>query len=86
MEQILQEKDAVVGISKFFNTLVEIIYEMGEKYRLPIVLGGGVFQNRVLLRLIMQKIPEAILPEEFVSNDGAIAYGQAMFSSQTLID
>jgi hydrogenase maturation factor HypF (carbamoyltransferase family) len=41
-------------------------------------LGGGVFQNRVLLRLIMRKIPDVILPEMFVSNDSAIAYGQAI--------
>jgi hypothetical protein len=26
----------------------------------------------------MQKIPDVILPEMFVSNDGAIAYGQAI--------
>ena len=51
---------------------------MYKKYDLPLVLGGGVFQNRVLLRLIMRKIPDVILPESFVGNDGAIAYGQAI--------
>ncbi|MDT8338882.1 MAG: hypothetical protein RQ763_06760 [Sulfurimonas sp.] len=68
----------VQAVSKFFNTIVEIIYEMHNKYNLPLVLGGGVFQNRILLRLIMQKIPDVILPEMFVSNDSAIAYGQAI--------
>jgi len=77
-EQLLREEEKIVALSKFFNTIVEIIYEMGMKYKLPIVLSGGVFQNRVLLRLIMQKLPDVILPEEFVSNDGAIAYGQAI--------
>ncbi len=76
--QILVEKNSRVGVSKFFNTVVEIIYEMHKKYDLPLVLGGGVFQNRVLLRLIMRKIPDVILPEMFVSNDAAIAYGQAI--------
>lgn len=76
--QVLDEKNSCVAVSKFFNTIVEIIYEMHKKYDLPLVLGGGVFQNRVLLRLIMKKIPDVILPEMFVSNDAAIAYGQAI--------
>ncbi|NEW59996.1 carbamoyltransferase HypF [Sulfurovum sp. bin170] len=76
--QILEESDRNRAVSKFFNTLVEIIVAMYQKYNLPLVLGGGVFQNRVLLRLIMDKIPNVILPKDFVSNDGAIAYGQAM--------
>ncbi|MDO9266900.1 MAG: nucleotidyltransferase domain-containing protein [Sulfurimonas sp.] len=75
---LLRQKNLHVGVSKFFNTIVEIIYEMHKKYDLPLVLGGGVFQNRVLLRLIMRKIPDVVLPEMFVSNDGAIAYGQAI--------
>ncbi|WP_294927317.1 carbamoyltransferase HypF [Sulfurimonas sp.] len=76
--QILDEKNSRIAVSKFFNTIVEIIYEMHKKYDLPLVLGGGVFQNRVLLKLIIRKIPDVILPEMFVSNDGAIAYGQAI--------
>lgn len=80
-KQILAEKNIDVAVSKFFNTIVEIIYEMHKKYGLPLVLGGGVFQNRVILRLIMQKIPDAVLPEMFVSNDAAIAYGQAIAAS-----
>lgn len=79
--QILDEENSRVAVSKFFNTIVEIIYEMHKKYDLPLVLGGGVFQNRVLLRLIMRKIPDVILPEMFVSNDSAIAYGQAIVAS-----
>ncbi len=76
--QILKETNKKVVVSKFFNTIVQIIYKMAEKYNLPVVLGGGVFQNRVLVRLIMQKIPDLILPKEFISNDSAIAYGQAV--------
>ncbi len=76
--QILNEKENKIAVSKFFNTLVEIIYGMWKIYNLPIVLSGGVFQNRVLLRLIMKRIPHAILAKDFVSNDSAIAYGQAV--------
>ena len=76
--QIMKEENKTIAVSKFFNTIVEIIYEMSKKYDLPVVLSGGVFQNRVLLRLIMKKMPNAILPKDFVSNDSAIAYGQAI--------
>ena len=76
--QIMKEENKIVAVSKFFNTIVEIIYEMSKKYDLPVVLSGGVFQNRVLLRLIMKKIPDVIVPKYFVSNDSAIAYGQAI--------
>ncbi|MEA1891967.1 MAG: carbamoyltransferase HypF, partial [Campylobacterota bacterium] len=78
VKQILKEDDKKIAVSKFFNTLVEIIYKMSKLYNLPVVLGGGVFQNRVLLRLIMKKIPDVVLPKDFVSNDSAIAYGQAL--------
>jgi hydrogenase maturation protein HypF len=78
IKEILKESEKNIAVSKFFNTLVEIICEMGKKYNLPIVLGGGVFQNRVLLRLIMNKIQNVIVPKDFVSNDSAIAYGQAV--------
>ncbi len=77
-KELMIEDDKAVAVSKFFNTIVEIIYEMSKKYELPLVLGGGVFQNRVLIRLIMDKIPEVILPKEFMSNDSAISYGQLM--------
>ena len=78
--QILKEQNHFIAVSKFFNTLVEIIYEMGKKYKLPIVLGGGVFQNRVIIKLLIEKIPNIILPKEFISNDSSIAYGQAIAS------
>ncbi|MCF6310169.1 MAG: carbamoyltransferase HypF [Sulfurimonas sp.] len=80
--QILKEENKTIAVSKFFNTLVEIICDMSKKYDLPLVLSGGVFQNRVLLRLIMRKIPDTILPEMFVSNDSAISYGQAIAALQ----
>lgn len=78
VQQIIVENNKQIAISKFFNTLVEIIDKMGKRYKLPIVLGGGVFQNSILLRLLIQKIPNLILPKEFMANDSAIAYGQVM--------
>lgn len=80
-ELVLQENQKSIAVSKFFNTLIEIIFSIYKKYNLPLVLSGGVFQNRVLLKLIKEKIPDVILPENFVSNDSAIAYGQAIYAS-----
>lgn len=68
--------EIAVAVSKFFNTLVEIIMMIYKEHNLPLVLSGGVFQNRVLLELIFKKIPEAILPNEIPPNDGGIALGQ----------
>jgi hydrogenase maturation protein HypF len=59
---------------------------MLKKYDLPLVLSGGVFQNRVLLRLIMKRIPDVILPKDFVSNDSAIAYGQALAYTRRVLN
>ncbi|MEA3497809.1 MAG: carbamoyltransferase HypF [Campylobacterota bacterium] len=80
--QILKESDKTISVSKFFNTLIEIIYMIYKKYNLPLVISGGVFQNRVLMRLLMKKIPDAIVPNNFVSNDGAISYGQMIYLSE----
>jgi hydrogenase maturation protein HypF len=49
---------------------------------MPLVLSGGVFQNRVLLGLILKKIPEAIISETIVPNDGGISLGQVVAYSQ----
>ena len=78
IEAITKEPNPRIAISKFFNTLVEIIYTLYKKYKLPLVLSGGVFQNRVLLRLIFDRIPDAIISNEYPPNDGGIALGQVV--------
>jgi len=76
IEAISQEQNPKIAISKFFNTLVEIIYTIYKKYNLPLVLSGGVFQNRVLLELVLEKIPTATVPTQTPPHDGGIALGQ----------
>ncbi|MEA1954348.1 MAG: carbamoyltransferase HypF [Campylobacterota bacterium] len=76
--EMLKESNKQRVVSKFFNTLIEIIYEISQKYKLPLVVSGGVFQNRILIRLLKKRIPDAIIPKNFLSNDGAIAYGQVL--------
>jgi hydrogenase maturation protein HypF len=76
IKEIIQEPKSKIAISKFFNTLVEIIYTIYKEYNLPLVLSGGVFQNRVLLELILDKISTAIISNKMPPNDGSIALGQ----------
>ncbi len=78
IKAINEEKDSAMAISKFFNTLVEIIESLHKKYDLPLVLSGGVFQNRVLLGLVLERIPTAIIGNKIPPNDGGIALGQVV--------
>ncbi len=77
LQEMLAESDTSMAVSKFFHTLVEMIAVVYEKYpNLPLVLSGGVFQNSVLVELVLTRFPEAILPNLFPPNDGGIALGQ----------
>jgi hydrogenase maturation protein HypF len=78
IKAINEEESAVVAISKFFNTLVEIIEHIHKLYDLPLVLSGGVFQNRVLLGLVLERIPTAMIGNKIPPNDGGIALGQVV--------
>ena len=66
--------------TKFLNGLVNCIIDMAKKYQRPVVLGGGVFQNKTLVKslrhgLIKENIP-LFFPHKTVSNDGSVALGQ----------
>jgi hydrogenase maturation protein HypF len=76
MVEMMVADEKVVAVSKFFNTLVQMVVKVSEEYDYPLVLSGGVFQNRVLLELILKRLPEAIVPNAIPPNDGGIALGQ----------
>jgi hydrogenase maturation protein HypF len=84
IKELLEEKNKKLAISKFFNTLVEMIALVYKPYDLPLVLSGGVFQNRILLGLVMKRFPQVIIPNLIPPNDGGIALGQIMATLQTL--
>jgi hydrogenase maturation protein HypF len=50
-----------------------------------VVLGGGVFQNRLLLEGVAARVQRAglrvLVPERLAPNDGAICYGQAAIAA-----
>ena len=77
---IVAEEDITVAVSKFFHTLIEMIATVYTSYSaLPLVCSGGVFQNRVLLTLLLERFPDAIIPNDFPPNDGGIALGQITY-------
>ncbi len=81
INQILKEKDIKVICSKFINTLVEIILYISKDYEeLPLVLSGGVFQNKTLLELVCKKLNEMerkyFYSKQIPLNDGGISIGQ----------
>ena len=76
IEAMLHERNIKVVVSKFFNTLVEIIALVHKKCALPLVLSGGVFQNKVLLNLLLKKLPKSVISNDIPPNDGGISLGQ----------
>lgn len=85
---LIQEENRERGVSMFFNTLIEIIVSMAHSQKLPLVLSGGVFQNKVLVTLIFKRLEaEGIkyyFPQNIPPNDGSIALGQIAYGIRHL--
>jgi hydrogenase maturation protein HypF len=81
IKEIVLEKNKKQICSKFINTLVQIILDISNLHKdLPIVLGGGVFQNRTLLEILIDKFQEQgrefYFNKTIPLNDGGISVGQ----------
>ncbi|WP_041957441.1 carbamoyltransferase HypF [Sulfurospirillum arsenophilum] len=75
--QMLYDREPRLIASKFMNTLVKILLEISSRYTYPIVLGGGVFQNRTLMEQILQNVTQNLyFPLQLAINDGGICVGQ----------
>lgn len=79
--EILKDKDKTLICTKFINMIVNIICEIAmENRNLKIVLSGGVFQNKILLKEVCKRFREKkaefyyskIIP----TNDQGISLGQ----------
>ena len=85
---LIQEESRERGVSMFFNTLIEIIVSMAHSQKLPLVLSGGVFQNKVLVTLMFKRLEtEGIkyyFPQNIPPNDGSIALGQIAYGIKYL--
>lgn len=78
--ELLSEDDKNIAVTKFFNTIVEIIAYFANKTNLPIIFCGGVFQNKTLCKLICERKLNGVFSYNLPSNDGAISYGQAVYA------
>lgn len=81
IKEIVLEKDKKQICSKFINTLVQIILDISNLHKdLPIVLGGGVFQNKTVLEILIDKFQEQgrefYFNKTIPLNDGGISVGQ----------
>lgn len=81
ISQIVDLKDKKLIASKFINTLVSIIIDISNKNpKLPIVLTGGVFQNKTLIQLATKEIEKLnrklYIQYETPLNDGGLSIGQ----------
>ena len=81
--RILKQKKYKLIATMFINTLVEIIVEIAEQNRsLPVVLTGGIFQNKTLLTQLFKCFEEMGIEYYFQQktpiNDGGIAFGQLL--------
>lgn len=77
LEMIKDHHPSIIA-SKFINGLALLVVKMAESYQLPIVLSGGVFQNRTLLEKILSSntVYPIYFPQQLPPNDGGICVGQ----------
>ena len=76
--------DKRIIVSMFFNTVIEIIFQIAQKYpALPLLFSGGVFQNKVLVEKIIKRCKKEdhkyYFQKETAINDGGISLGQAWY-------
>jgi hydrogenase maturation protein HypF len=68
---------------EFHRALAELVVELAGRYpELPALLSGGVFQNRTLMELLLERMPaeRLLLPSKLPPNDGAVSLGQLWFA------
>lgn len=76
----LKTKDKKTAASKFINTIAQMVFEISNQYEEPVVLSGGVFQNKTLLSIICKKFNKTkkryYFAKDIPLNDSGIALGQ----------
>jgi hydrogenase maturation protein HypF len=68
---------------EFHRALAELVVELAARHsELPVILSGGVFQNRTLMELLLERMPaeRLLLPERLPPNDGAVSLGQLRYA------
>lgn len=73
------------------KTTVELVTAACREHGIArVALGGGVFQNSLLLAIVRQGLDDeglhVLIPERLGPNDGGISYGQAVVAAARLTD
>ncbi len=75
-------------IAEVRNTLTNIIKDISSRYDLPIILSGGVFQNKTLLSKTVKELEKSnkkvYFQQDTAINDGGISLGQAWWAVHKL--
>jgi hydrogenase maturation protein HypF len=82
--EIIACKDKKQLASKFISTVANIVIEITKIYAdLPIVLSGGVFQNKILTTFLIQNLKNSKLYVQSKTpvNDASIALGQLYYAA-----
>ena len=78
-KEALKDKPSL-AVTKFINGLANLIIQISLKERLPVVLSGGVFQNKTLNEALIKKFDKSQIEYYFSQktpiNDSGIAVGQ----------
>jgi hydrogenase maturation protein HypF len=64
--------------SVFINSIVNMIVKIINLYNLPVIVTGGVFQNKTLLRELLKR-KRVYFSKKIPLNDGGISIGQIFF-------
>jgi len=72
--------------SVFLKTLADIVVSISNQFNLPVILSGGVFQNKTLMRIILDNIDKKVyFNQKTPINDGGISIGQIMWGINNLL-
>jgi len=64
--------------SVFINSIVNMMVKIIDLYNLPVIVTGGVFQNKTLLRELLKR-KKIYFSKKIPLNDGGISIGQIFF-------
>lgn len=83
LRDVEEQKAGAVIARRFHSTLIEMAYREARYAQIPTVtLSGGVFQNRILLQELSERLEASgfsvFYPERIPIHDGGLAAGQAV--------
>jgi len=73
------DDDKSLIASKFINSLVDVIDRISDEVNLPIILSGGVFQNKTFLKQVLKLNKKIYFNQSTPINDGGISLGQIKY-------